>query len=296
MTENTTKRRFGDRNDARMIDNIDSMHVIMPYIMRRRCDNEAVLGETIDITNLTRYLDEKNASNPDFRYTFFHAIAAAMAKTIILRPKMNWFYKAKRLYERNDIIVTFNVKKKFEDSSGEAVAKFVADRDGASLLEQVHDYVRDIVTKVRVKGETEGTTEKMDILQKLPRFVLALVFWVLRVLDFFGIYPRSLMKDDPTYSSVYISNLGSIKMNADYHHLFEGGTISFFVVISEKKKQPVFAEDGSFEMRDTIKLGLTIDERIADGLYFANSLKLMRHLLQNPELLDLPAGAPVEFA
>lgn len=278
-----------------MVDNQDSMHVIMPYIMRRRCDNEAVLGETIDITNLTKYLQEKNAASPDFKYTWFHAIAAAMAKTLVLRPKMNWFYKAKRLYERDDIIVTFNVKKQFADSSEEAIAKFVADRDGGSLLDQVHDYVREIVTKVRVKGESEGTTEKMDFLQNLPRFVLSFVFWILRVLDYFGVYPKALMKDDPTYSSVYISNLGSIKMEADYHHLFEGGTISFFVVISEKKKQPIYAEDGSFEMRDTIKLGLTIDERIADGYYFSKSLKLMRHLLQNPELLDQPANAPVSY-
>lgn len=295
MSEITLKKRFRDRNDARMVDNQDSMHVIMPYIMRRRCDNEAVLGETIDITNLTKYLQEKNAASPDFKYTWFHAIAAAMAKTLILRPKMNWFYKAKRLYERDDIIVTFNVKKQFADSSEEAIAKFVADRNGGSLLDQVHDYVREIVTKVRVKGESEGTTEKMDFLQNLPRFVLSFVFWILRVLDYFGVYPKALMKDDPTYSSVYISNLGSIKMEADYHHLFEGGTISFFVVISEKKKQPIYAEDGSFEMRDTIKLGLTIDERIADGYYFSKSLKLMRHLLQNPELLDQPANAPVSY-
>jgi len=278
-----------------MIRDLDSMHAIMPYVMRRRCDNEAVLCETIDITNLTKYLEEKNSSNPDFKYTWFHAIAAAMAKTLVLRPKMNWFYKARRLYERDDIVVTFNVKRKFEDSSEEAVAKFIADPDGGSMLDQVHDYVREIVTKVRVRNESEGTTAKMNILQKLPRFVLEFVFWVLRVLDYFGAYPKSLMKDDPTYSSVYISNLGSIRMNADYHHLFEGGTISFFVVISEKKKQPIFSEDGSFEMKDTIKLGLTIDERIADGYYFAKSLKLMRHLLQNPELLDLPAGTPVEY-
>lgn len=295
MTDNTVKKGWKDRNDARYIPNQDSMHVIMPYIMRRRCDNEAVLGETVDITNLSKYLEKKNASNPDFKYTLFHGIAAALAKTMILRPKMNWFYKAKRLYERDDIIVTFNVKKKFEDNSEEAIAKFYADRNGGSLLDQVHDYVREIVTKVRVMGENEGTTQKMNILQKLPRFVLAFIFWVLRVLDYFGIYPKSLMVDDPCYSSVFISNLGSIKMKADYHHLFEGGTISFFVVISEKKKEPVFAEDGSFEMRETVKLGLTIDERIADGFYFAKTLKLMRHLLQNPELLDLPAGAPVEF-
>ena len=37
-----------------------------------------------------------------------------------------------------------------------------------------------------------------------------------------------------------------------------------------------------------------MDERIADGLYFANSMKLLRTLLENPALLELPIQAPVE--
>ena len=284
-----------DRYDRIYLGGLDSMHVLMPYIMPKRCDNEAVLNEVVDITAITEYINAKNAQNPDFKYTWFHVITAALAKVIILRPKMNWFVSGDRLYERRYIKVAFNVKRKFEDESEEAMAIMPIDREGGPIMEQVHSWVQNFVTGVRVKGETEGTTDKMDVLGKLPRFVLRLAFWGMRKMEYFGIYPKSLADVDPTYTSVYISNLGSIKMNANYHHLYERGTISFFTVIGEKKLRPFYKPDGTYEMRDTIPLGMTIDERIADGYYFAKSIRLLRHLLQHPELLDLDAAAPVEF-
>ena len=42
--------------------------------------------------------------------------------------------------------------------------------------------------------------------------------------------------------------------------------------------------------------GATIDERLADGYYYSKSVRLLKHLLQNPELLELPANTPVEYS
>ncbi len=84
-------------------------------------------------------------------------------------------------------------------------------------------------------------------------------------------------------------------MSADYHHIFEWGTNSFFVVMSEKKMTPVFKEDGSYELRPTIKLSFTIDERIADGFYFAKSIKYLNHLITHPELLEQDASTPIDI-
>ena len=291
----TGKRSIHDRNDARYLKDLDSMHVMMPFIMPKRTANEAVLGQVVDITAVNEYLERKNAGSPDFKYTWFHVIVAALSKTIALRPKMNWFVKAGRYYERKDIEVSFVVRRQLKADSEEALAKFVLDRDGGSVVEQVHSFVRDFVTKVRVNNELEGTTSKMNILKKLPHFVLTIVFAVLDLLDHFGIYPNALKVDDPRFTSVFVSNLGSIKMNADYHHLYEKGTVSFFAVINERKLRPFYQPDGSVTMRDTLKIGMTIDERIADGYYFAKSLKLFEHLLQHPDLLDLPAMQPVDF-
>ena len=53
--------------------------------------------------------------------------------------------------------------------------------------------------------------------------------------------------------------------------------------------------DGTHELRDVIDFGATLDERIADGFYFARSLKLVKHIFAHPELLDQPLGEPSGF-
>ena len=48
-------------------------------------------------------------------------------------------------------------------------------------------------------------------------------------------------------------------------------------------------------MKMSIDLGLTIDERLADGFYYSRTVKLMRKLLENPELLERPFGEEVDY-
>lgn len=284
------------RKDGTLVPETDPMHLITPHMVPNRCDNEAVLTELFDMTAVEAYLAKKNADGPEFKYTFFHVICAAIAKVLVLRPRMNRFYAGRRLYDRNDILFAFVVKKKFEDNGAEALAIIKVDKDGEiSPVEQIHGKVKDIVYSVRKENKTEGTTEKMGILTKLPRGLLRFVMSFLNWLDYHGKYPAALMKDDPYFASVFVSNLGSIKMHANYHHLVNWGTNSIFVVIGEKKLTPFFQPDGSVQMRDALELGLTIDERIADGVYFAKSIHLLRRLLSQPELLDEPIQTPVDY-
>ena len=291
----TRKKDRRDRRDAYYLKDADSMHIIMPYVMPTRCANEALMSETFDITEVDRYVKEKNAENPSFKYTWFHVICAAVAKTIILRPKLNYFISGYRMYERKDIEVAFTVKRKFEDNSEEALARFIVDREGGNLIEQVHSFVEAFVTKVRKHNRTEGITNKFNFYQALPRPFFRFFVWILRHMEYHGIYPDSLKKDDPCYSTVYITNLGSIKMSADYHHVFEWGTNSFFIVMNEMKTIPFYKEDGTFEMKPTIRLCFTIDERMADGFYFAKSIKYLNYFLQHPELLEQDAATPVDI-
>lgn len=291
----TRKKDRRDRRDAYYLRDADSMHVIMPYVMPTRCANEAVMSEDFDISEVDRYVKKKNAENPSFKYTWFHVICAAVAKTIILRPKLNYFISGYRMYERKDIEIAFTVKRKFEDNSEEALARFIVNKEGGNLIEEVHSFVESFVTKVRKHNRTEGITNKFNFYQALPRPFFRFFVWILRHMEYHGIYPDSLKKDDPCYSTVYITNLGSIKMSADYHHVFEWGTNSFFIVMNEMKTIPFYKEDGTFEMKPTIRLCFTIDERIADGFYFAKSIKYLNHLLQHPELLEQDAATPVDI-
>jgi pyruvate/2-oxoglutarate dehydrogenase complex dihydrolipoamide acyltransferase (E2) component len=107
--------------------------------------------------------------------------------------------------------------------------------------------------------------------------------------------PASVTEGDPFYGSVYLSNLGSIKLQAGYHHLANWGTCSVFCTIGEKKMRPFYNPDGTFEVKECIDLGLTIDERIADGYYYSRTIQLLKTLLENPELLEKPLSEEVDF-
>ena len=88
------KRRHGDRRDGYWLRDLDALHGFTPYLFPNRADNEAFIEEEVDLTNLNAFLEKKNSENPEFRYTFFHAILAAIVKTVTLRPRMNRFVQA----------------------------------------------------------------------------------------------------------------------------------------------------------------------------------------------------------
>lgn len=119
--------------------------------------------------------------------------------------------------------------------------------------------------------------------------------WLITVLDRHGWCPDALIATDPFYSSCVISNLGSIKLNCGYHHLTNWGTCSVFCIVGEKKPTAFYDEEGRVEMRETLDLGLTIDERLADGYYYAKTIRLLKKLLENPELLEKPAAEEVDY-
>lgn len=289
------KRRKGDRKDAYLVRNLDSMHKFIPYLLPNRCDNEACMSELIDLTEVNKYVNKLNESNPSFKYTLFHVICAAIIKTIANRPRLNWFVSGYRVYERKALSISFVVKKQFEDNAYEALAILNIDKNGDSPIKQIHDKTEAFVTAVRKHDKQDGATDVMDVVTKLPRWLLRIVVNTIMRLDANGHLPDSLAKEDPYSSSVFVSNLGSIKMHASYHHLTNYGNNSLFAIIDEKHLHPFFSPDGSVEMREALRLGLTVDERIADGVYFAKSIRLLKKLLENPELLDLPIDSPVEY-
>ena len=286
------KRKRGDRRDGVWLRDLDALHTIMPYIYPNRADNEAFISERIDLEPIKRYLEEKNKNNEGEPYKFFQLLIAALVKTITLRPKMNRFIQGYRIYQRNVLTMGFVVKKEFNDESHEALAFIPFEAD--TTLETIHQKIMDEIHSCRGDAP-DNSTASMEILKKLPKPVLTFVMWIIRKLDFYGRVPEFLVKTDPNYASCFITNLGSIKLKSGYHHLSNWGTNSLFVIIGEKKLSPFYDEKGNVTMKETIDLVLTIDERIADGFYYSKTIKLLKHLLQHPELLELPADQEVDY-
>jgi len=283
-------KKFGDRKDGTLLRNIDSMHYIMPLMYPNRCDNEAFMHLRIDLTKAEAFLEKKNASDPVYRYNLFQLVVTAMLKTLILRPEMNRFIANQNMYQRKEFSAAFTVKKVFSDKGGEALARLYAKE--TDTLDTIHEEIYRQVSFCRSDSK-DASTASMDVLQKIPG--KHLLGRAARFLDRHGWMPASVIATDPYYCSVVLTNLGSLKLDAGYHHMTNWGTNSVFCAIGLMKKRPFYDEEGNVDMRMSVDLGLTIDERIADGYYYAKTMRLLQTLLENPELLELPLGEQVEY-
>lgn len=285
-------KKFGDRKDGVKLRKIHSMHFVMPLIFPNRCDNEAFISDCIDLTNINAYLAKKNSNKSEYAYNLFQVIVTAVLKTMVLRPKMNRFIANNTMYMHKDISASFTVKKVFSDNGAEALAQVRV--NGTETIDDIHNEIFRQVSFCR-SDQVDSGTESLNAVASIPGFLAKIVGAGARFLDRHGWMPKSVTEGDPFYGSVYLSNLGSIKLGAGYHHLTNWGTCSVFCTIGQAKKRPFYDDDGTLHMKDSVDIGLTIDERIADGYYYSRTVQLLKKLLENPELLDRPLNEEVDY-
>lgn len=285
-------RKFGDRYDAYRVRDIDGVHFYMAYLMPKRTEAEVYINETIDITELLKYIEEKNATG-ERKVTLFHCFIAAMARTIKMRPLLNRYLSGKRFYMRHEISMGFTIKKKFEDHSEETLMIFKP-KDEDNLC-AITDRLTPRVREAKREDKGQSVDDILNIVKKLPKPLMMLFMAFINFVDVHGLMPKSFSRVDTNYCTVLLSNLGSIKCDAVYHHLNNMGTNSIVITIGEMHKELIPDEDGNVSVRDVVNIGATLDERIADGFYFARSLKLIKHLFKNPHLLDKTLGEEIDF-
>ena len=288
------KKKWGDRKDGVWLKDIPAMNRIMPSLLPNRADNEAHISVEIDLRPITAYLEKLNAGRTEDKYTFFHIVSAAIGKAFILRPKMNRFIVGSKMYQRNDVTIGFTVKKKFNDRAEEALAFFTY--DPKETLESYHKKIMAQIHLTKSDVEKDTSTGAMDIVCKLPQWMIAGIVKLVLWLDKHGWAPEALVGSDPNHAAIFLSNLGSIGLPGGYHHLVNWGTNSCFVILGKKYLTKEYLPDGSEDLHEVLPLGITLDERIADGYYYSGTVALVKELLTHPQLLELPADTPVEYA
>ena len=291
------KKQKGERYDAYRVWDVQPIQQFMTDLLGERVANEAVCKFDIDMEALDAFIEKKNSENPEFKYTFFHVFCAALGRSVAERPRMNYFIRNGHYYERKEISFTAIAKKQKKDGAEEGMIIMKYDKNSdESPVSQMHNSICKQVYNIRKSEEShDDTTKIMQTLVNLPRPIYKLVMATIRTLDRKGRLFKDFVEANPYSKTCFISNLGSIKMDAEYHHLSNFGSNSFFAIIGKKTKKPVFNDDGTFEMRQFLPISFTIDERIGDGVYFANTIKIFKAYMKRPELLEIPANQSIDI-
>ena len=286
-----TGRRRGDRKDAKLIRDIDALHIAMAHSYPNRTDNEAYISVQVELDPIKKWIDKH--PDKEFKYTFFHVILAALLKLLVIRPKLNRFICNRRYYQKNERSIGFIVKRQFTDEAKEAMA-IVKCSEKTNVFD-VHESIKQQVIPAKKGTMSNGTENALEMFRKMPNWLVRIIFNVIRHMSDKGTLPNSIIEGDSNHCSGFVTNLGSIGLKCGYHHLANYGTSSIFIVIGEKKMTPFYDEKGKVTLKETLDIGLTIDERIADGYYYAKSVKIFTKVLQHPELLELPFDTEVEI-
>jgi hypothetical protein len=270
------------RHDGRPAD-VPAYRRMMPFLMRGKNEAAVYFEQTLDVSRTLAWLEAWNAGAGRPRATIFHVVLHALAGVLHDRPRLNRFAVGRRIYDRHGVHISFAAKKRMDDDAPLSTIKreFPAAEPFAVMMAGLHGAIDDARSTRRSSVDRE-----LDVLLRLPGPVLDAAVGLLRRLDAWGLAPRALLESDPMYASAFVANLGSIKIDAAYHHLYEHGNCPLFVTVGQVQPRPVVGVGDVVTVRPTLTLRYTYDERIEDGLYCATALDLLRRRVEDPAPAD----------
>ena len=269
------------RADGKRVKNADPMYMVAAHIMNKRVD--AINMTTIDIPYepLQKYINEKRKAGVSISHMAL--VLAAYVRTLNEFPELNRFVVNKKIYDRNEISVGMVVLQSLDTHNGTMSKMYFEKSD---TIFDVNNKINKFVTENRETPEKNGVEKFIKFILSIPG-LLTVGISVLRFLDKHGLLPKWLIDISPFHMSLGITNLASIRTNHIYHHCYEFGTTSVFLAMGASREVPK-RKGGEIIFEKSIPVGVTMDERICSGSYFASAFRTMKKYLKNPETLETP--------
>lgn len=266
---------FGRRSDAVQVRDLPPIRRFMPFVSPRRNESLVYLEQELSVEAALAFAAERSRGrDPTRPVTLFHLVLRAIALVLAERPRLNRFTAGGRVWQRDGIWLSFSAKLRFDDDAPILTVKRRVE-PGAGLDAMI-DAIHGGLGEGR-SGRPSTADREMGLLLALPAPVVRLALGAVRRLDALGLLPRAMVEADPLFCSAFVANLGSVGLDAGYHHLWEWGNCPIFCVIGRVRP----GADG----RRVATLKWTYDERVEDGLYCARALGRLRELVESPEKL-----------
>jgi len=278
------KRRFGDRKDGYRLRKADPFFRIIPYIMKEKNDAHVFFEDRIYLEDTDKFI--RKLRKEGLKIGFLHIVIASMVRMISQKPKINRFVIGRKTYARNEISFSLVIKKEMNEETEETTIKIIF--EPTDTIYDVVEKVNNEIIKNKDAVKENSTDKAAKIITFMPGFLISLFMFVAKFMDNRGLLPRFLTNLSPFHSSIFITDLGSLGIKSVYHHIFNLGTNTLFIAFGIKTKEYVIDMDNNVKIRKAIDIKTAVDERIVDGYYFANAIKLGKNLMMHPHELLLP--------
>ena len=269
------------RTDGKRVHTTDAMYEIVPYIMPKRWDASNSIKVDIDLEKMQEYARKCRAKG--IKMSHMSILIAAYLRLVSQNPLLNRFAMNKKIYARNHFCVCFVTLKPGNDT--DTVTKVYLDLDDDIFT--VNQKVEDAINKVQVLEEDNSMDDFMHKLLAVP-FLCRGAVGALKLLDKYFTMPFKVVDISPFHTSLFVTNLASIRTDTVNHHLYEFGTTGVFISMGKPIKKTYLDDEGNPYEKKIMELGIMTDERIANGHYLGRCFRELDKYLKNPEILEKP--------
>ncbi len=273
------------RSDGYRVLSTDPIYQIVPHIMPKRYDASNSIKVDIDLEPIQNYIRE--CRKKGISVSHMSVIIAGYLRIVSQNPYLNRFVMNKKIYSRNHFCVSFVTLT--PGSETDTVSKLYFNLD--DTLPVVNEKIAAAIERAKNHGGPNSMDKLIAKLCRTP-FLLTFSIGFLKLLDRFFTLPFSIVDASPFHTSLFVTNLASIRTNTIYHHLYEFGTTGVFVSMGQPMKKPRLNGE-TFEEKKVMELGIVTDERIANGHYYGRCFKELSKYYKNPALLETPPESVV---
>lgn len=274
---------FGLRPDGKKVKDLDPIQRIMPHIMKHRHDSQNLTSYDCPCEPFDAFI--KQELSEGVSYNYMHLVIAGIVRTTALFPRINRFIMNGRIYNHNNIQVSFVVKKGLSAEAADTTVKL--EFTGKETISEVREKVNAAIIANNNMDANNGTDKLVRLLTFTPNVLISLMVGTIKLLDKHGLLPNAILKVSPFHTSAFVTNLKSIKGPSIFHHLYDFGTTGMFFAMGKEALVPVVS-GGQVVVGKRMPLQIVTDERFCDGFYFVSAMKKLRELLSNPSLMKKP--------
>ena len=285
------RRRFGDRKEGRLLRSLPGYSKFIPFIMPQRNDRCINYEESFEVTALDRRLRQLRVDGYK-GIGILHFLIAAYVRCVSMLPGVNRFVVGRRIYARNNIEVIMTVKRSISVDATETSIK--VEFEPTDTIFDVYRKMNEKIDEIKTSDDNNSTEDVADFFARMPRFLIRFAIMLLRVGDYFGILPQSLLNASPFHGSMIITDLGSLRIGPVYHHIYNFGTLPAFIAFGAKRHAYELNRRGEMVDKKYVDCKFVLDEGIVDGHYWAQMLLAYRYMFEHPEMLLSPPSKVVE--
>ena len=204
------KKRFGDRKDGRLLRTREPMSVVETFILVDRTGATNYIQDKVEITKAEEYIKRKRKEGLN-GFGLMHLMVAAYVRVASQMPAVNRFVSGQRVYARNRIEVNIDIKKAMTLEAPNTCVKIILSPEDTA--EEVYRKMKEVIDGEKGGGADSDFDSVAGAFAKFPKLFFKFSIWFLKLLDYFGWLPKSLLEVSPFHGSFFITSMGLYGIN-----------------------------------------------------------------------------------